>query len=334
MNKTDRIRALAHLGDSLKPNAPDLHPVKQQAELKNPWFTEENQNFCLQGWSKNLTSENIKKWLLGVPEINKNPKKIGLVLAGNIPLVGLHDLISVISSGNIAYVKCSHKDDVLMPYAIKILTEFDSRFLELIIQQDNLKGIDAIIATGSDNTTRYFEYYFSKIPHIFRGNRTGVAIITGDETDADLALLADDVFTYFGLGCRNVTKLYIPDYYDVTKIIDAFNKYAYLQNHFKFSNNYVYHKAILLMNLDKHLDSGFVVYKQDESLHAPLGCIFYEFYSDKKLLNDKLKSLENEIQVLVASSPDFDGIPFGTAQITSLNDFADDVNTLTFLANL
>jgi len=228
----------------------------------------------------------------------------------------------------------SDKDEVLMKYCIHVLKEANPALESYIEITDRVVKRDAIIATGSNNSARYFEYYFKDIPHIIRKNRTSVAVLTGDETQEELKLLADDIFMYFGLGCRNVTKLYVPQSYDMVPLLDATEAYAHVANHNKYANNTTYHRAIFLMNLTKHLDTGYLLVKEDEKLHPPLSCVFYQRYNTIEEVNHWLLEAKDEIQVVVSHLDAKNHLPFGQAQSPGLADYADGVNTLDFLINL
>ncbi|MFT7591351.1 MAG: hypothetical protein ACI9UJ_001274 [bacterium] len=306
----------------------------EQAYLKNNWFTTTNVTFCLDNWRSCLTLETLEKWLSDVPESNSSPQTIGIIMAGNIPLVGFHDLLCVICTGHKAKIKLSDKDEVLMKYCLKVLNEANPTVSESYEIAERVIKPDALIATGSNNSARYFDYYFRDMPSIIRKNRTSIAVITGKETKEELTLLADDIFQYFGLGCRNVTKLFIPKEYDLIPLLDATAGYEDLANHNKYANNTTYHRAIFLMNLTKHLDTGYLLVKEDENLHAPLSCLFYQHYETKKQLDDWLLEHKDGIQTIVSHTNKPGHIPFGSTQTPGLSDYADGVNTLGFLLNL
>lgn len=299
------------------------------AEIHNPWFTQDNLKFCLEQWGKILTKENLENWISNY-SVTENPKHVGIIMAGNIPLVGFHDLISVLLSGHNAIVKTSSKDDILMDFVINYLLEFeDSK--DSIQKVERLKNHDAVIATGSNNTARYFEFYFKEIPHIIRKNRTSVAVLNGNESDEDLKKLAEDIFRYFGLGCRNVTKLYLPEGFNTDKIFEAFFDWNQIINHTKYSNNYDYNRAIYLMGNEEFLDNNFVILKNSKELFSPIGVINFEFYNDLNEVKNEFIQNEEKIQCLVGN--DFE-IPFGDTQKPSLTDYADGVDVMKFLENL
>ncbi|MFT7157123.1 MAG: hypothetical protein ACI8Q1_002138 [Parvicella sp.] len=301
-----------------------------QAKLYNGWFEKREVLRAFTSWGKALTPENLEKWISNY-EINDSSKTVGLILAGNIPLVGFHDMISVYLSGHKSLVKLSTDDSKLIPEIIKIWSLFDVDVFENIkFTLGRMENFDAIIATGSNNTARYFEQYFGSYPHIFRKNRTSVAVITGEETEEELILLGDDIFAYYGLGCRNITKLYVPFSYNLDKVFGAIFPYKNVTDNNKYGNNYDYHKAIFLMEQYDVIENGFILLKEDEGLTSPIGTLYYERYDSLEELKTKLWELEENIQCLVSSTD----IPFGKAQHPELWDYADGVDTMEFLSSL
>jgi hypothetical protein len=283
-----------------------------------------------------LDQQKLEKWVNEYRISEVKPKKVGLILAGNLPLVGFHDVISVFVSGHHASIKYSSKDKILMPFLLDILKQIDSGSASFFNTVDNMKEIDAIIATGSDNTARYFEYYFRNHPHIIRKNRNSVAILTGIESPEDINHLSYDLFTYFGLGCRNVCKLYVPSDFNPVNFLDHLTNPFEVQNHFKYSNNYVYNRTILLMKQEQFLDNGFILLKEDSGLHPPLSVIYYEKYDSSPSLITKTTPLRDKIQIIL-SKEQISGIatvPMGTSQQPELWDYADGVDTMEFLTNL
>lgn len=302
-----------------------------RSELENPWFTMENQRYNLKQWSDLFTKQNIENWLSKY-EIPNTSKRVGLILAGNIPLVGFHDIISVVLSNHIPVIKLSSKDRLMLPYLLQLWNEFSNNDIEYHIVE-KLENFDAVIATGSNNTARYLEYYFKDSLSIIRKNRTSVAVLTGKETDEELRLLADDIFRYFGLGCRNVTKILIPENFILDRLFESFVDYSDIINHHKYANNYDYNRAIYLLNQDLFWDNNFVMLKEDEKLFSPLSVINFSRYSN---FDDAVKYLEenkNDIQTVVAK-PDLglDAIGFGETQNPSLDTYADKVDTMAFLS--
>jgi hypothetical protein len=263
-----------------------------------------------------------------VPDQQSQPKKVGLVMAGNIPLVGFHDFLSVFISGHIAVIKPSSKDEILIKHIVSELIKMDARVSSMVFFAPQLAGLDAYIATGSNNSSRYFDYYFGKFPNIIRRNRTSVAIIDGTETAAELDLLADDMQTYFGLGCRNVTQLFVPTNYDFIPLLTALKKYEYYLDFHKYKHNYDYHLALLIMGNKYYMNNDSLVFAENESPFSPVSQVHYQFYSAPEGLSHLTQN--TDIQCIVGHGY----IPFGTAQAPSLTDYADGTDTMAFLQTL
>lgn len=307
--------------------------------ILNPWFTTEFLNRALEGIASMLRMDVLQQWCASYPELRTGPEKgltVGLVLAGNIPLVGFHDILCVLIAGHRVLAKPSSKDDRLIGLIVLILTEIDERFSHrLLLSKDKLQGMDAVIATGSGNSARYFEYYFKKLPRIIRKNRNGVAILNGNESTEELLALGQDVFTYFGLGCRNVTKLYLPEEYDLTQFMAAMDHFISLSQHNKYANNVDYYRSIYLMNQISFLDNGVLLLKEDRSIASPVGVVFYERYSEIETILEELDEREDEIQCIVSTSEKIQGgILPGLTQNPMPWDYADGVDTLKFLLEL
>lgn len=299
------------------------------AKAYNGWFTEESVRDSLFNLGKMLTTENLNDWI-GKYSLVKSPKRVGLILAGNIPLVGFHDVLSVVFSGNNAKIKMSSSDDKLIPLLLAILYTLQPELKEQIELVEKLSDVDAVIATGSDNTARYFEKYFGHLPNIIRKNRTSVAIIDGSESKEELEALGNDVFSYFGMGCRNVSHLVLPKDYDLDQLFGAFIKYGDIIHHHKYGNNYDYYRAIYLMNQETITENGFVLTRETEDLFAPVAMLHYHFYEDLKEIESYLKQHEDKIQVVIGKNY----TPFGTAQAPRLEDYADNIDTMAFLSKL
>ncbi|MFZ1799892.1 MAG: acyl-CoA reductase [Chitinophagaceae bacterium] len=331
MELNQRIFLLEKLGNYILENGAGLKDACIRAEEQNPWFSQEFISLSLKNIANYyLEKSQLENWAAQYPCVdNAQPKKIGLTLAGNIPLVGFHDLLCVFISGHHAILKLSSKDEVLFTHLISILNEWDIETNKVITISTDLKNCDAYIATGSNNSARYFEYYFKKYPHIIRRNRTSAAILSGSENDNELSLLADDMMLYYGMGCRNVSHISVPYNYDFLPLLNALKKYNSFIEFHKYKNNYDYRLALLLMNQINYMDSGGILLIENKSLFAPVSCIHYSFYVDEKSTREAL--LENEdLQCLVGA----EGIPFGQAQQPSLNDYADGVDTMQFLCAL
>ncbi|WP_026135888.1 acyl-CoA reductase [Nafulsella turpanensis] len=335
MTLSNRIAALAALGQLVRNfSDEEKEQLYYKAAAHNSWFTRENVLLALDGISRYLDEEKLKQWLsrYDLPDENPAPKKVGVVMAGNIPLVGFHDFLSVLVTGHILYAKLSSQDPALLPFLANELCEIEPAFRKQINFADKLTGMDAMIATGSDNSSRYFEYYFSKLPHIIRKNRSSCAVLDGSESTDELFRLGLDITQYFGLGCRNVSKLFVPENYNFSPLLDALEPYNSLRNHHKYVNNYDYNKSIYLVNRVAHLDNGFLMLKEDQAFVSPISVVYYEHYSSKEELQEKLNSQAAKIQCVVGHE---DGqINFGTAQEPELWDYADGVDTLEFLTQL
>ncbi len=306
------------------------------AETYNNWFTKENIHFALKNWAEALTEDNLLAWT-NQYTFTETPKNIGIIMAGNLPLVGFHDLLSVVISGNNALIKTSSKDNCLMKFVVKFLISINSEFESIIQIVERLKDFDAVIATGSNNTARYFEQYFGKVPHIIRKNRTSIAVLNGAETEEELKKLGDDFFLYFGLGCRNVTKLYIKDEAQLSKIYEAIFPWGNtVINHPKYANNYDYNRAIYLLGKEEFLDNNFLLMKKENALHSAIAVINYEIYDDVNTVKNFLIENEDQIQCVLGNemqdNPNF--VEFGQTQFPTLTDYADNIDTLKFLAEL
>ncbi|KPK87232.1 MAG: hypothetical protein AMS27_03210 [Bacteroides sp. SM23_62_1] len=316
-----------------------IEQIIEDSGFINPWFTRTNILVSLKEVAELLQEKKLTRWLSAYPAgafMPDPPRNIGVVLAGNIPLVGFHDFISVLISGHRFIGKLSSKDDKLMPFLGDLLIAMNPEFRDMLkFENEKLKEIDAIIATGSDNTYRYFEYYFGKYPHIFRANRNGVAVLNDKENPTQLTKLADDVFTYFGLGCRSVAKLFVPEQYDFDRFFKAMENFSYLSEHHKYMNNYTYFKSVYLLNSIPFLDNGFLILKQDEGYHSPIACLFYEYYTSSESIAGKLIADKDRIQCVVGEKlPGLKTIPAGQSQHPELWDYADHIDTMDFLINL
>lgn len=305
------------------------------SESHNGWFTAENVCFSIQSWAEALKEKNLNLWLSKYDFTNLKPKKVGIILAGNIPLVGFHDFLSVLLSGHEVLIKTSSNDQKLIHFLANYLKAFDSRFEEKItFVEGKLENFDAVIATGSNNTARYFEFYFKNKPSIIRKNRNSLAILTGKESNDDLVALGEDIFRYFGLGCRNVSKLFVPKDYDFDILFKALFEKKDIIEYQKYANNYDYNKAVFLMSNFKLLDNGFVTLKEDLSYASPISSVFYERYDDLEDLKSRLSSEKEQIQCIVSDNLVENSIHFGETQSPKLWDYADNVDTLAFLINV
>ncbi|MEO5602857.1 MAG: acyl-CoA reductase [Cyclobacteriaceae bacterium] len=334
MTLEDRLGAFEKLGNHLTAiDAEEWDQLFDKIKNENPWFTDASVRLAVKGLSNYLDRKKLEQWI-GRYHLTQNAaKKIALVMPGNIPLAGFHDFLTVLISGHAVLVKLSSKDSVLLTFIAEKLKEIEPRFAPLITIAERLKNFDAVIATGSDNSARYFHYYFGKYPHIIRKNRSSCAVLTGDETSSEIDLLGKDVFTYFGLGCRNVSKIFFPKDYDPVRLIEGWKMYENIIHQHKYNNNYDYQKSILLVNKKPFYDSGYVLLQESERLVSPISVVYYERYENTGDLSEKLQLASSKIQCIVGkSNPIF--VPFGQAQFPQLWDYADNVDTLQFLENI
>ncbi len=353
MELEERIRAFARLGEILreifrgsgqerKPAETDAVAVlREQADEAfryNGWFTRNFVYRALYALGERLQEADLRRWTEKYPAlgVSKKPKTVGVVMAGNVPAVGFHDFLSVLMSGHRLQARLSSDDNKLMPAIADVLLEIEPGFSHFIsFTEETLHDFDAIIATGSNNTSRYFEYYFGKYPHIIRKNRNGVAVLTGEETEKQMQALADDVFLYYGLGCRNVAKLFVPEEYDFGLLLSVLGARKEIAEHHKYFNNYEYNKAIFLVNGRNHLDTGNLLLVEDDKFVSPVGVLHYSFYSSPVALHNHLMVNGEQVQCVVSDAGFLDNtVPFGKSQSPALWDYADGVDTLDFLLSL
>ena len=307
----------------------------QLAYEHNGWFSKENVLFSLDGWSNQLTESNINKWISKYNFKDIESKKVAIVMAGNIPLVGFHDFLCVLMSGHDVLVKQSSNDKHLLPYLAKYLEHVEPGFKgKILFTETKLSDFNAVIATGSDNTARYFEFYFKGKPSIIRKNRNSIAVLTGNESEEQLIGLSEDIFRYYGLGCRSVSKLFVPIDYNFEKFFNAMYHWNPIIHQHKYANNYDYNKAVYLMSEFDMLENGFLMIKEDESYGSPIATLFYEYYESKESLKIKLASDLDKIQCVVSDEFFENNISFGQTQSPQLWDYADNVDTITFLLKI
>ncbi len=333
MTKQQRINAFVKLGQLLQNYPQDLVQVIEQAQYKNPWYTVGYVKKAIQAIAANLTNEKLQHWLSDYPDM-QSEKTVGLILAGNIPLVGFHDILCVLISGFKAKIKVSSDDAGLTTCVLALLADIEPEIRARFEIVDKLKDFDLVIATGSDNTSRYFDYYFGSKPHIIRRNRNSIGVITGQETPEQLRDLGHDIFDYFGLGCRSVSKIFIPKDYAVSQLFEGIADFKTISEHFKYNNNYDYNKSIYLINGDKHYDNGFLLLKEDTRTASPLAVLYYEEYNSLSELENELNTQQQAIQCVVSAIPlslESPVFGFGESQCPALSDYADGVNTLDFL---
>ncbi|HDP75529.1 MAG TPA: acyl-CoA reductase [Bacteroidales bacterium] len=345
MKLDKRINAFSKLGQQLPIAVRDpnhlLGHAAANAQHVNPWFTPENVLNAVDAIANEwLQPTELESWIKAYPEKYFNPpaaKTVGVVMAGNIPFVGFHDFLCALITGHKINVKLSSKDGDLMGAVAKILIEIEPAFADYIqIADGPIKGFDAVIATGSDSSVRYFDFYFRNYPSLIRGHRNGVALLTGNETSEELALLANDIFTYFGLGCRNVSKLLVPEGYNFNRLVDGMNSWKHLVNHHRYANNYEYNRTILIMNQSPHLDTGFVLIVPNENIDAPVATVNYQEYSGIHSAIDYINVNDSKVQC-VATKTNIDHsrrVKFGDTQKPKLNDYSDGIDTIEFLGTL
>lgn len=344
MEQKQRISAFVQLGEKLsqflqKPTIFDVEdndfkPLANaclRSSQKNGWFTEDEIRRAIQGIVFLLESEKLESWTKSYDFSSTAAKTIATIFAGNIPAVGFHDWLSVLISGNKVLAKLSSQDEYLIPAFSDILIEIEPRFSDFIeFAKTKMENIDAFIGTGSNNSARYFKYYFGKYPHIIRKNRSSVAIVKNDISKEDLSEMGKDLFYYYGLGCRNVTKIYFEKGFQLNRFFEAIIDFGYVIDNNKYGNNYIYNKTLFLMNSEKILDNNFVILRPGPELNSQVGVINYEFFENEDNLRSELKSQETQIQAIISTKD----IGFGKAQTPYLTDYADGINTLNFLANL
>ncbi len=316
--------------------AKSLNKQIDSAEIHNPWFIRENVLFALKSISHILDADKLKNWISQYDTYNSKTLTVGVVLAGNIPLVGFSDFLCVLISGHIFLAKLSSKDKQLFPIISDILIEIEPGFKnKIIFTEEKINNFDMVIATGSNNTSRYFEYYFDKYPNIIRKNKSSIAVLVGNESEDELILLAGDILRYFGFGCRNVSKIYLPEKYPPAKILDAMEGFAHLVHHNKFANNHDYNSAIYLMNAISFLDNGFIIMKEDEGMFPPVSVLYYQYYKEIEEVKTIIRNQSEEIQCVVSGGSIIEGsVEFGKSQQPELSDYADNIDTMKFIASL
>jgi len=333
---TTQIVAFSKLGSLMANPDNELNEIIDDELHYNAWFTPANVKKAVTSIGHMLNTVDLETWLSKYNP-KSSGKKVGLILAGNIPLVGFHDVLCVLASGNHALIKASSQDNHLIKYVLEKLVEIDNNFAGSFSFIERLENFDAVIATGSNNTSRYFDYYFGKVPNIIRKNRNSIAVLTGNETAEQLHKLGHDIFDYYGLGCRNVSKLLVPDDYNFNFFFESIEDYNPIIHHHKYNNNYDYNKSIYLVNSDKHFDNGFLLLKQDERLTSPLAVLFYSNYADIKDAERIINTESEKIQCVVSAAPlevNNQVVTFGQSQQPKLWDYADGIDTMEFLSKL
>ena len=339
MTLTERLDVLCRLGDHLLAEEDEyLHALMHRTYHQNKWFTVENQKSAVKAIAKEfLDREKLNSWA-GKYDLRdeEKPLDVGMVMAGNIPLAGFHDLLCAFVAGHRSMIKLSQKDQFLLPYLLKLLSNFDPRSEAYFQLTDKLKDFDAVIATGSNNTARYFEAYFGKYPHIIRKNRNSVAVLDGTETDGEILALGKDIFLYFGLGCRNVSKIYVPEGYPLDPFLEVLHEYRTVINHKKYHNNFEYNMALAVLNKMEYKSNGCLILLEDSSLQSRIATLHYQTYADPESMERDIRDRQGHIQCIVARESSFPGntVLFGRAQEPGLSDYADGIDTLQFLIDL
>ena len=332
MTLEQRIDAMVHLGKWMKANPPEWQEAKERAAITNPWFTPDFISLAEKNIVEQFLDEKkLQDWAASYNMANERNKAVtvGLVLAGNIPMVGFHDFLCVWMSGHNQVLKLSSKDPHLLPAILRELYNWHITTQNRVSIAEQLKGCDAYIATGSNNSSRYFDYYFGKFPHIIRKNKTSVAILSGNETKEELDALSNDICQFFGLGCRNVTKIFAPTGYDWAPVLEALNKYRSFIDEHRYKSNYDYHLTLLLMNQQAYWTNGTVLLTEQESIFSPVSQVNIGYYSDMQAIIHELKA-NPDVQCMVGKQL----TPFGQAQSPTLFDYADGVDTIAFLKGL
>ena len=337
MTLNEKINVLVQLRSILE-SSPEVDEILVESYKQNPWFTPENGRLALDSICHQFLQRDLLQDWVGSYSIKDatEKKKIGLVLAGNIPAVGFHDIMAVFLSDHVSMIKYSSKDQVIIPYIIQKLNEMDERTTSYFVKVEKLKEFDAVIATGGNNTSRYFEYYFGNVPNIIRKNRNGIAVITGDESENDLYQMGFDIFSYFGLGCRNVSKVFLSKEYEMQKLLRIWDGHAEIIHHNKYKNNYDYNLALYILNKEEFLQSNCLLLKQDEKVASRIATLHYSIYADFEELRDEIISKKEEIQCVVCARelPGLETLLPGTTQEPGLHQYADSIDTMHFLSLL
>ena len=343
----ERLIAFSELGTLFKENVdkkenkkfPEWDTVLEKTLIEshsyNSWFTIDNLKLSLKNWSNSLQENIISDWLSKYNIEDKSSKKIAIIMAGNIPAVGFHDLLCSLLLNFDCIVKLSSEDKLLIPFIVKFLESRNQKLKNKVtFESDKLKDFDGVIATGNNNSHRYFDYYFSKYPNLLRKTRHSIAVLDGKESDKDLSDLSNDIFNYFGLGCRSVSKVFIPYGYDLDLLFNAFFRHKEVVNHNKYVNNFDYNKAVYLMSKEKFIENGFIILKEESKLGSPIGCLFYEFYNDKKEITKLINNNSDSIQCVVSNINFNTNIKFGQTQCPNISDYADNNDTIKFLLKI
>jgi len=336
MTLAERLKAFKELGEVLRSmSAEQRTALIRKANAENGWFTEESVTLAIEGIRLMLEPTALEQWVSSYSISEASSKAVGVAMAGNIPLVGFHDFLCVLVAGHQLAYKPSSKDTVLMDFIQDKLIAIEPRMKDRVRRTERLHGVDALIATGSDNTSRYFDYYFRNIPHVIRKNRVSCAIIQGDEPEEETRLLGNDIFWYYGLGCRNVSSIFVPNDFDRKEFLRRLEGFSTVIDNHKYMNNHTYQNSLLMLNQEPFLDNGFLLLKESDKLISPVSMLYYSFYKNLGELKAKIASQRDKLQVIVSAKGWFEGsLPFGTSQFPKVNDYADGVDTMKFLTSL
>jgi len=335
MNYSKTLEGFVELGNQLRRiSNSKFQELAERAFAENRWFDNKSVKNAIDGIIHMISEDQIQTWKKNYDFNIEKKKNVGVVMAGNIPFVGFHDLFIILASGNIASIKLSSQDSVLMKFIIESLTEINSEFEHRINLVERIKDVDAVIATGSDNTARYFEYYFSEIPKIIRKNRTSIAILDGYEDSDQIQNLGHDIYDYYGLGCRNISKILVPEGFEMRFLLDNLQNFEFLLENSKYKNNYDYHKSILLVNREDHLDTGFSLFKKSTDFVSPTSLTYYEEYSNLDFVNNYISQHQHKIQCISTTLLLDSSVDLGETQRPNLWDYADNIDTMEFLLSL
>ena len=337
MDRNSFLFSLPVMQEWLTSGTLEMDTILQKAYAANSWFIPEFTKDAIDAIANEFMDDNAcAEWMASYPKNANTGKTVAVIMAGNLPLVGFHDLLCILASGHTAQIKLSDKDPYLLPWLTDQWVKVDPDLSSRITYTGKLEGFDAVIATGSNNSARYFDYYFKSYPHVLRQNRNGVAVLTGDESMEDLHRLATDIFLFFGLGCRNVSKVYVPEGYDFSGWEEAMADWKYLGDHNKYRNNLDYNFAIYIINSVQHINLGHLILKEDDAIASRIGCVHYSYYSDADSLAQTLQARKEEIQCVISKEPfiGWEHIMFGQSQHPRLNQYADGVDTMQFLTSL
>lgn len=336
----DRLHAFVKLGDFIRDALASGLPssVLYQAQLANPWFTETEVKRSLHGLSSWLEKDVLEKWVVpyDLPDGQPIPCTVALVMAGNIPLVNFHDVLCVLVSGHKLLGKLSHQDPILLPWLMDVLVQIEPRLSPFIqLSRQPITDFHAVIATGSGNSGRYFSHYFKKYPHIIRGHRNAIGVLSGEETDAEIEAFGPDVFAYFGMGCRNISSFLMPVSFPPERLAAAWHEFQDCVHHGKYLNNYEYRKAIYLVNRTPHLDNGFLLLLPNSALSAPIATLHYQTYEDAKQRETFLAESAPKLQAVIGHHMVYKGLLSpGSAQLPTLMDYPDHIDVMEFLRPL